>query len=86
LFWSFGYLALRCLLQLVLLHSRSESSKGLEIVVLSHELSCGVRNGSCGDAVFVDEAAESIAAVESGSDAVNCLEAQRGRIRRRKVA
>jgi hypothetical protein len=28
LFWSLGYLALRCLLQLVLLRSRSESSKG----------------------------------------------------------
>jgi putative transposase len=39
LFWSFSYLALRCLLQLVLLCSRSESSKELEIVVLRHELS-----------------------------------------------
>jgi hypothetical protein len=39
LFWSPDYLALRCLLQLVLLRSRSESSKELEIVVLRHELS-----------------------------------------------
>jgi putative transposase len=30
---------LRCLLQLLLLRSRSESSKELEIVVLRHELS-----------------------------------------------
>jgi putative transposase len=37
-FWSLGYLALRCLLQVVLLSSRSESSKELEIVVLRHEL------------------------------------------------
>jgi transposase InsO family protein len=39
LFWSLTYLALRCLLQLVLLRPRSESSKELEIVVLRHELS-----------------------------------------------
>jgi len=39
LFWSLGYLALRCLLQLALLRPRSESSKELEIVVLRHELS-----------------------------------------------
>jgi putative transposase len=39
LFWSLGYLALRCLLQLVLLRPRSEGSKELEIVVLRHELS-----------------------------------------------
>jgi hypothetical protein len=39
LFWSLGYLALRCLLQLVLLRRRSEGSKELEIVVLRHELS-----------------------------------------------
>jgi transposase InsO family protein len=39
LFWSLGYLALRCLLQLVLLRPRSESYKELEIVVLRHELS-----------------------------------------------
>ena len=39
MFWSLSYLALRCLLQLVLLRSRSESSKELEIVVLRHELS-----------------------------------------------
>jgi transposase InsO family protein len=39
LFWSFGYLALRCLLQLVLLRRRSEEFKELEIVVLRHELS-----------------------------------------------
>jgi len=39
LFWSLGYLALRCLLQIVLLRSRSESAKELEIVVLRHELS-----------------------------------------------
>jgi hypothetical protein len=37
--WSLGYLALRCLLQVALLRSRSESSKELEIVVLRHELS-----------------------------------------------
>ena len=39
MFWSLSYLALRCLLQLVLLRSRSESCKELEIVVLRHELS-----------------------------------------------
>jgi putative transposase len=39
LFWSFAYLALRCLLQLVLLRRRSEKFKELEIVVLRHELS-----------------------------------------------
>jgi putative transposase len=38
LFWSFCYLGLRCLLQLVLLRPRSEG-KELEIVVLQHELS-----------------------------------------------
>jgi putative transposase len=37
--WSFAYLALRCLLQLVLLRPRSEAFKELEIVVLQHELS-----------------------------------------------
>jgi hypothetical protein len=37
-FWSFGYLALRCLLQLVLLRPRSEGFKELEIVVLRQEL------------------------------------------------
>jgi hypothetical protein len=37
-FWSLGYLVVRCLLQVVLLSSRSESSKELEIVVLRHEL------------------------------------------------
>jgi putative transposase len=39
LFWSLGYLALRCLFQLVLLRPRSEGFKELEIVVLRHELS-----------------------------------------------
>jgi putative transposase len=39
LFWSLGYLAFRCLLQLVLLRPRSEDFKELEIVVLRHELS-----------------------------------------------
>ena len=39
MFWSVGYLALRCLLQLVLLRRRSEGFKELEIVVLRHELS-----------------------------------------------
>lgn len=39
MFWSLGYLALRCLLQLVLLRPRSEGFKELEIVVLRHELS-----------------------------------------------
>jgi hypothetical protein len=34
LFWSLGYLALRCLLQLVVLRPRSEGFKELEIVVL----------------------------------------------------
>jgi putative transposase len=38
LFWSLGYLALRCLLQLVLLRRRSEEFMELEIVVLRHEL------------------------------------------------
>jgi hypothetical protein len=40
LFLSLGYLALRCLLQLVLLRPRSEGFKELEIVVLRHELQC----------------------------------------------
>jgi transposase InsO family protein len=39
LFWSLCYLAVRCLLQLVLLRPRSQGSKELEIVVLRHELS-----------------------------------------------
>ena len=39
MFWSLGYLALRCLFQLVLLRRRSEGFKELEIVVLRHELS-----------------------------------------------
>jgi putative transposase len=38
-FLSLGYLALRWLLQVVIVRSRSESSKELEIVVLRHELS-----------------------------------------------
>lgn len=39
MFWSLGYLALRCLLQPLLLRPRSEGFKELEIVVLRHELS-----------------------------------------------
>ena len=39
MFWSLGYLALRCLVRLVLLRPRSEGFKELEIVVLRHELS-----------------------------------------------
>ena len=39
MFWSLGYLALRCLLQILLLRSRAEGFKELEIVVLRHELS-----------------------------------------------
>jgi putative transposase len=39
LFWSFCYLVLRCLFQLVSLRPRSEDFKELEIVVLRHELS-----------------------------------------------
>ena len=42
MFWSFGYLVLRCVLQLVSLRPRSEQFKELEIVVLRHELSCYV--------------------------------------------
>ena len=38
MFWSFWYLALRCLLQLAFLRPRSEQFKELEIVVLRHEL------------------------------------------------
>ena len=38
MFWSLCYLALRCLLQLVLLRPRSRDFKELEIVVLRHEL------------------------------------------------
>lgn len=37
--WFLGYLACRCLFQLVLLRRRSEGFKELEIVVLRHELS-----------------------------------------------
>lgn len=37
--WSFGYLVLRCLFQLVSLRRRSAGFKELEIVVLRHELS-----------------------------------------------
>jgi putative transposase len=36
--WSFSYLVVRCLLQLVLLRRRSREFKELEIVVLRHEL------------------------------------------------
>jgi transposase InsO family protein len=39
LFWSLCYLALRCMLQLVLLRRRSDDFKELEIVVLRHQLS-----------------------------------------------
>jgi putative transposase len=39
LFWSLCYLALRWMLQLVLLRRRSDDFTGLEIVVLRHELS-----------------------------------------------
>jgi len=39
LFSSLGYLALRCLVELVLLRPRSDGFKELEIVVLRHELS-----------------------------------------------
>jgi len=39
LFLSLAYLALRCLLQIVLLRLRSEGFKELEIVVLRHEFS-----------------------------------------------
>ena len=39
MFWSFGYLVLRSVLQLVSLCPRSEEFKELEIVVLRHELS-----------------------------------------------
>ena len=38
MFLSFWYLALRCMLQLVLLRSRSTEFKELEIVVLRHQL------------------------------------------------
>jgi hypothetical protein len=38
-FWSRGYLALRCLLQIVLLRPRTAGFKELEIVVLRHQLS-----------------------------------------------
>ncbi len=46
MFWSFCYLALRCLLQLLFLHRRSEGFKELEIAVLRHELSVLRRQGS----------------------------------------
>ena len=38
MFWSFCYLVLRCVLQLVSLSPRSQQFKELEIVVLRHEL------------------------------------------------
>jgi hypothetical protein len=37
-FWSLGHLALRCVLQVVLLRPRSDQFKELEIIVLRHEL------------------------------------------------
>jgi hypothetical protein len=46
-FWSLGYLALRCLLQVVLLRLRSESSKELEIVVASARGSAPARTTAC---------------------------------------
>ena len=46
MFWSLGYLALRCLLQIALLRPRSEGFKELEIVVLRHELSVLRRQAS----------------------------------------
>jgi transposase len=45
LFWSLAYLAVRWLLQVVLLCSRSEAFKELEIVVLRHELAVLRRQG-----------------------------------------
>ena len=39
MFWSFWYLAFRCVLQLVLFRPRSEEFKELELVVLRHQLS-----------------------------------------------
>ena len=47
MFLSFWYLAFRCLLQLVLLRPRSTEFKELEIVVLRHQLACGVRYVGC---------------------------------------
>ena len=38
MFWSVLYIALRRVLELVLLRSRSDESKELEIVVLRHQL------------------------------------------------
>jgi putative transposase len=43
LFWSLAYLAVRWLLQVVLLRPRSEAYKELEIVVLRHELAVSRR-------------------------------------------
>ena len=51
LFWSLCYLALRRVLQLVLLRSRLQGFKELEIVLLRHELSVlrrQVRRSRCG--------------------------------------
>jgi len=45
LIWSFCYLLVRCLLQLVLLRPRSQDFKELEIVVLRHELAVVRRAG-----------------------------------------
>ena len=45
MFWSFAYLVLRCLLQLVLLRRRSGEFKELELIVLRHELSVLRRAG-----------------------------------------
>jgi hypothetical protein len=67
LFLSFWYLAFRCVLQLVLLRPRSTEFKELEIVVLRHQLACGVgKLDSRCEAVFVDGSTEAIAALNIG--------------------
>ena len=60
--WSFVYLGLCRLLQLVALLCKSERSKELEILLLREGCQNHVHSG-CGSVVLVQEAAEAVAAL-----------------------